>query len=144
MQIFRRILSVIALLCTLAACSNAGSAYPYPDPGAFQYIGRDYILTMLYEDPVLPENAPHIMFNGSELNGKGYCNLYSGPYTGDGTVLKPGTIAKTEMACADPTLMFLDTRYFTALSEVASMHLDGTKLSLSNADGTVVLIYAEG
>lgn len=143
MQFFRRILRIFMLFSTLAACSNTGTGYPYPDPDALQYLGRDYVLTTLYEDPVLPENAPHIMFNGSELNGKAFCNLYSGPYTGDGTVLKPGSIAKTEMACVDPTLMLLDMRYFAALEEVAGMQRDGTKLSLSNADGTVVLVYAE-
>ena len=140
-----RLFCVLVLLFALAACSTAGNGYPYPypDPTSFQYIGRDYTLQTLYGDAVLPENAPHISFNGSELSGKGYCNLYSGPYTGDGTALTPGTIAMTEMACADPTLMLLDTRYFAALNEVTSMTLDGTTLTLANTDGTAVLVYAE-
>ena len=143
MQFFRLLLSIIALLGTLSACSSSANAYPYPDPEQFQYIGRNYVLHTLYEDAVLPENAPHIMFNGSDLNGKGYCNLYSGPYTGDGAALTPGSIAMTEMACADPTLMLLDMRYFAALNEVTSMSLDGKELTLANAAGTTVLVYTE-
>ena len=145
MKQFFRLLSVLVLLVALAACSTAGNGYPYPypDPSSFQYIGRDYTLQTLYADAVLPENAPHITFDGSELRGKGYCNLYSGPYTGDGAALIPGNIAMTEMACADPTLMLLDTSYFAALNEVTSMTLDGTMLTLSNAAGTVVLVYTE-
>ena len=53
------------------------------------------------------------------------------------------TIAMTEMACADPTLMLLDTRYFAALNEVTSMSLDGTTLTLANTDGTAVVVYLE-
>ena len=102
-------------LILLTACGTTTSAYPYPDPSAFQYIGRKYVLITLYADPVLPENAPYIFFNGSDLNGKAYCNLYSGPYTGDGA----------------------------ALNEVTSMSLDSTTLTLSNAAGTTVLVYNE-
>jgi hypothetical protein len=39
--------------------------------------------------------------------------------------------------------MLLDTRYFAALNEVASMNLDGKELTLSNAAGIVVLGYTE-
>lgn len=143
MSMYRRFTAFVFFLVLLCACGTNASAYPYPDPNAFQYIGRDYVLVTLYADPVLPENAPHIMFNGSELNGKAYCNLYSGPYSGDGAALKPGSIAMTEMACADPTLMLLDSTYFAALNEVTSMVLDGTTLTLSNAAGTTVLVYNE-
>jgi heat shock protein HslJ len=143
MKLFRQLLTIFVMLGILSGCSSSGNGYPYPDPGAFQYIGRTYVLHTLYEDAVLPENAPYIVFNGSELSGKGYCNLYSGPYSGDGATLKPGSIAVTEMACADPTLMLLDTRYFAALNEVASMNLDGKELTLSNAAGIVVLGYTE-
>jgi heat shock protein HslJ len=143
MHMQRFLTAFFLFLILLTACGTTTSAYPYPDPSAFQYIGRKYVLITLYADPVLPENAPYIFFNGSDLNGKAYCNLYSGPYTGDGAALKPGAIAMTEMACADPTLMLLDSTYFAALNEVTSMSLDGTTLTLSNAAGTTVLVYNE-
>ncbi len=143
MHIRHQFVGLVFLLLLLGSCGNSASGYPYPDPNAFQYIGRNYVLKTLYEDPVLPKNAPHIMFNGSELNGKGYCNLYSGPYTGDGALLKPGSIAVTEMSCNDPNLMILDVRYFAALNEVTSMSIDGTLLTLSNTAGTTVLVYTE-
>jgi heat shock protein HslJ len=138
-------LSVFLLsIFVLAACTSGGDAgYPYPGPTTYDHVGRTYVLTTIYGDAVLPDNAPTIMFNGSDLSGKGYCNQYSGPYTGDAPALVPGQIAMTEMACADPTLMLLDSRYMTALAEVRSLRLDATTLTLANADGTAVLVYLQ-
>lgn len=145
MRILARQTFVLLLCSLIAACAanTGGNAYPYPGPDAYQHIGRDYVLIKLYGDDVLPDHAPTIRFNGSDLGGKGYCNQYSGPYTGDAPALVPGQIAMTEMACDDPTLMLLDNRYMAALAEVKTMELANKTLTLKNADGTAVLVYLQ-
>jgi heat shock protein HslJ len=69
------------------------------------------------------------------LSGSGGCNTYSGPYTTSGTdQITIGALASTMMACPEPA-MSIEQMYFAALGTVATYQIDGTTLTLRDADG---------
>ena len=69
------------------------------------------------------------------ISGSGGCNTYSGPYTTSGTdQITIGALASTEMACPEPA-MEIEQMYFAALGTVATYQIDGTTLTLRDADG---------
>jgi heat shock protein HslJ len=74
-------------------------------------------------------------------SGSSGCNQYSGSYTTDGGTLSFGPLASTQMACADPDLNEQEQAYLAALSTVATYRLEGTRLDLMTADGSLAVSY---
>jgi heat shock protein HslJ len=69
------------------------------------------------------------------VSGSGGCNTYSGPFTTTGTdQLTIGTLASTMMACEEPA-METEQMFFAALGNVATYQIEGTTLTLRDADG---------
>lgn len=69
------------------------------------------------------------------LSGSGGCNTYSGTFTTSGSdQISIGALAATEMACPEPA-MEIEQMYFAALATVATYQIDGTTLTLRDAEG---------
>lgn len=77
------------------------------------------------------------------LTGSGGCNTYTATYeTSDPDGLKIGPVASTKMACEDEAST-VEQQYFAALENVATYSIDGTTLTLRDADGSTQVIYAQ-
>lgn len=69
------------------------------------------------------------------ISGTGGCNTYSGPFTTSGAdQVTIGALTSTEMACPEPA-MEIEQQYFAALGNVATYQIEGTTLTLRDADG---------
>lgn len=81
------------------------------------------------------EKVTAVFGDDGTLSGTGGCNTYSGPYTTSGTdQITIGALAATEMACPEPA-MEIEQMYFGALGNVATYRIEGTTLTLRDADG---------
>lgn len=75
------------------------------------------------------------------LSGSGGCNTYSGTFTTSGVdQITIGALAATEMACPEPA-MEIEQQYFAALGNVATYQIDGTTLTLRDADGATQAMF---
>lgn len=91
---------------------------------------------------VLPESEISIQFDEQGLYGNSGCNQFSGSYTSDGGTLDVAEpMASTMMACPDP-LMMQERDFFAALGRVASYTIDENQLTLTDADGSALMVFA--
>jgi heat shock protein HslJ len=75
------------------------------------------------------------------LSGSGGCNTYNTTYAVDGEQLTiGGGIMSTKMAC-EQDVMDQEAAYFAALAEAASYEIQGSTLTLSDADGRFLLSF---
>jgi heat shock protein HslJ len=80
--------------------------------------------------------------NGS-VSGTGGCNTYNAPYTVDGSKLTIGpNIASTQMACGAAETA-VERVVLQRLPKVASYAIDGSTLTLADADGKPLLVFDE-
>jgi len=80
-------------------------------------------------------------FNSGKVSGSAGCNGFSGTYTTSGSSLSFGPIASTQMACQPPADT-VETAYLANLSKTASYTVGGDSLTLLDASGAKLLIYA--
>ena len=105
-------------------------------------VGRKWFLTEINSTPVLPGEAPNATFAPQgELSGSGGCNTFSGGYNTDRDALKVGPLATTMMACA-PELMSQESTYLAALENSATFLVDGLRLTIFAADGSILKFAA--
>jgi len=102
-----------------------------------------------YGDP----SEPQAVLEGSEItaefdsaegrvHGSAGCNSYFGMYEANEDHLTVGPIGSTEMYCLSPeNVMEQETAYLAALGSVATYHIQGDRLEMRNADGTLVLQF---
>jgi len=74
------------------------------------------------------------------IQGRGPVNNYFGEYTLEGQELVFGMIGATEMA-GSPVLMDREARYFSDLHEVRSYAIREGVLTLTDSEGTSLLLY---
>ena len=81
---------------------------------------------------------PHVVFHtaGGAVTGSDGCNSIRATYTLDGESLKIGVLMGTLMACPVPDR--LDRRFREALVIARSWRISDGKLTLLDADGTVL------
>ena len=106
--------------------------------------GSNWQLTELNAQPPVPGDvAPTLQFQPEgRLGGNGGCNGYGGAYEVKGAALKISEVMSTLMACADDALTAQESAYFQALGGVASYDLSGDTLTLKDASGATVLVFA--
>lgn len=76
------------------------------------------------------------------LSGNSGCNNYSASYQVEGNQLTISPIVATRMACATPEgVMEQESTYLAALQGAASYKLEGSKLTLSDTQGKIILIF---
>ncbi len=89
----------------------------------------------------LGDTPPTASFADVSVSGFGGCNSFGGDYEVDGDQITFGQLASTLMACPEPQ-MSIETEYLAALQSATTWSIDGSKLSLGNADGEEVLLYS--
>lgn len=86
---------------------------------------------------VLVDGAPvTLVVAGGEVSGRSACNSYGGPVTTSGG-FRPGSLAVTEMACADDRVNTLERAYLDALAAVTDADAGADRLVLSG-DGVTL------
>ncbi|MCC7359071.1 MAG: META domain-containing protein [Anaerolineales bacterium] len=106
--------------------------------------GTHWQLTEINGQPaVAGDVTPTLQFLPEDrLSGNGGCNGYGGAYTVNGSALQFSEMMSTLMACADDALTTQESAYFQALGSVASYALSGDTLTLKDASGAPVLVFA--
>ncbi|HET6715104.1 MAG TPA: META domain-containing protein [Actinomycetota bacterium] len=79
-----------------------------------------------------------LIFKDARVSGTGGCNRLTGGYTTDGDALSFAEIAPTMKLC-DPAVMDQEAAIIAALEATASSTIEGSTLSLSDADGGFLL-----
>jgi heat shock protein HslJ len=74
---------------------------------------------------------------GNIIGGVSGCNSYGGSYTFDGTTFGVSNVASTEMACADNSLMQLESAFSAALNSATGLTMDGDELLITYPEGTL-------
>lgn len=111
---------------------------------ALELAGTSWLLLTLNGEPLIEDTEITLEFTETDAAGNAGCNHYSGAYTLDGDALTVEEIISTMMACLEPEgVMEQETAYHTALQSVASARIVDGQLELLDADGNVVLTYAE-
>ena len=73
------------------------------------------------------------------VSGRAGCNRYSARYVADGNALRIEEAALTRMACLQPGVMEQERAFVAALRSVASARIDGDRLELRRADGSLAV-----
>ena len=78
-----------------------------------------------------------------KVTGSGGCNTYSATYTTtDPDGITFGPVVSTKMACADEANA-VEQQYFAALEAVTTYSIDGTTLTLRDADGSAQVVFTQ-
>ncbi|MGE5602471.1 MAG: META domain-containing protein, partial [Nitrososphaerales archaeon] len=77
-----------------------------------------------------------------QVSGNAGCNSYNAPYTVDSDKIKIGPAVTTRKAC-EAAIMAQETAYLNALTKAATYKVEGTKLTLRDADGAAMAGYAQ-
>ncbi|WP_342675795.1 META domain-containing protein [Methanofollis sp. UBA420] len=78
-----------------------------------------------------------------KVAGSAGCNRYFASYTVNGTEMTIGQAGSTLMACTDEDVMKQESTYLRLLGTVASFSIEGEELTLMDANGTKVLMFAK-
>ena len=99
-------------------------------------------LTALAGQPVLAGSEVTLNLEDGQLGGSDGCNSYGGSYKSKGSKFTLGTdIVSTMMYCNDE-INNQSVAYYAALSQAASLKLDGQTLALLDASGTVLMEFS--
>lgn len=133
----------LALLALLAACAQrGGEVAESPSPSLTE---TSWSLKALQGDPVDLSGAMRepqlVLQSDGRAVGSGGCNRFSGAYTLQDAHLKFGPLAATRMACPD---MQIEDRLFALLDQVAGWRIEGGRLSLLDASGSVLAEWLPG
>jgi heat shock protein HslJ len=76
------------------------------------------------------------------MGGSAGCNSYATSYEVAGDRISFSPVAVTMMMCPDPAVMDQEGAYLAALESVVAFSIEGRQLSLTDAQGQVVLAYS--
>ena len=154
-QLPRLVLGAIGVLWALAGCAADGgmSAEPPSASGEAQamaevqapLLNTYWKLRQIGDGPHVSafDNQPEahlVLESGSgRFHGAGGCNRLHGSYQQDGRWLRLTLAGSTRMACAQGTRM--EQLFVRTLAQVSSYAVQGQKLTLSDADGHVLLRF---
>lgn len=119
---------VIGLIgCSAAAPSLDGTSWTLADWSADTGKATEFEVTLEFKD--------------GELGGRAPVNSYGGSYElTDGGSFKTGDINRTLMA-GSPEADAAETTYFELFNKVERYTVDGSTLTLRDADGTQLLVF---
>ncbi|HYF62230.1 MAG TPA: META domain-containing protein [Herpetosiphonaceae bacterium] len=146
-----RIVLVSLLLILLAACGPS-EATPTPAPttpppttappaaGSADLTGT-WVLGTLAGQPALG-GLTLILDPSGQASGNGGCNNFSSTATLTDSTIAFAPIISTKMACADNAMNTQETAYLTALQSAQTYQTDGASLTLFDAQGAAVAVFA--
>ncbi len=91
---------------------------------------------------LFPETKITLQFAAADFNGNAGCNNYFGSYTKEGNALTIGEIGSTQKLCLPEEVNSQESAYLSQLSAIAQYLIEGEQLSLSDANGNILLTYA--
>ncbi len=88
----------------------------------------------------ISENQSYIVFNtiDSKVTGAAACNNFFGKFKKSGSSLTFEPLASTKKACPE---LEKETSFMKAIEKTASYKISGNKLSLSDLNGNVILVF---
>ena len=87
--------------------------------------------------------AVDALFDTGKVTGTSGCNRYNGPAMVTGASIKIGPLASTAMACIGPAAD-VEKAYLANLANAASFTATADKLTIYDAAGASILVYAAG
>ena len=86
------------------------------------------------------ENQTYIVFNNidSKVTGTAACNTFFGQFKKNGSLLTFEPLAATRIACPE---LEKETAFMKAIQNTASYKISGNKLTLSDINGNVILVF---
>ncbi len=109
-------------------------------PGAL--IGPRWALVEIAGEPAPSDTKAHMLFDGARLAGDGGCNRMGAGYVArpDGAFLA-GLAMSTMMMCPEPA-MRTERAVFAALDAARGWSMAGDRLTLRDADGASLAVFA--
>ena len=98
--------------------------------------GKTYILQGIIEDSEI-----NIRFSDDRLNGDAGVNFYFSSYELAGNKISVGEAIGTTMMAGPENLMEQERDYLKKLSQAVKLELNGERLTLSTAAGSVLIFY---
>lgn len=98
------------------------------------------------EKPVVADSVVTLDFDGhgrGSVSGESGCNAYGGSYQVQGDALTFSEVLGTEKGCPDDGIMQQERVYFLLLNSVSSYSISDGTLTLWDAAGQSVLIFAQ-
>ncbi len=126
---------------------SVDSKVPVADSEAVQLEGPEWKLSLYLNEQgdlvePLADTFTSANFLDGQVNGNAGCNGYFGGYEVDGTNLSIGNLASTEMFCGNPEgVMDQERDFLSAMSSVAAFNIEDGQLTLTAADGGVLLVF---
>ncbi len=132
---------VLALgAASLVACG--GTADDQATTSSVDPSGREWVLEELGGEAVSGDTPVTLLVDEGQLSGSSGCNRYVGAVDlGDRTITFDSEIAQTRMACPDE-VMALEQAYLAALATVVDWTATEDNLTLLDADGNEVAVFA--
>jgi heat shock protein HslJ len=132
---------------SLLATALPGLAFAQDEEMPHAAEGVEWTLESISDGEALadvPEGVETTLFlNGGELVGNAGCNSYFGSYEIDETNLSfPNPFGMTQSICEGPA-QDVEDAYMPLLESSAGWEVEEGMLSLSDAEGTVTLVYGE-
>ena len=122
--------------------SDPPVASPSPDGASVALEGTTWVLARGLAE--LPDGTTvDAVFESGRVGGQGPCNRYFADATVDGTALTIGPVGATRMSCG-PALDGAEQAYVAALGNVAAFGVDGSTLTLLDANGGELLVFEAG
>lgn len=130
-----RAVPVLAALALAACAAPEATEQARPLPAA-SLTGQTWVLDTLGPDPVAtPVTAT---FAGTRVSGAAPCNRYFGAFEADGDRLTIDAVAATRAICPDQDL---ETRYLSALTEVATVAFTAAQMTLFDREGVELMTF---
>ncbi len=106
--------------------------------------GTRWSLVALNQQVPIPASGPITLeFEaGGRAGGDSGCNSYGAGYAARRSSLKITDLVSTLRACVDPLLNDQEAAYLRALAAVVEYEVTGDRLTLTDAGGTIVLVFA--
>ena len=109
-------------------------------PASAPLLGTRWSLVAIGDERVAkkpPPNDPHLLLLavGSSASGNSGCNRFSGSFASEGSGLTFGAMISTLMACADPAVNDLESRFLAAIASVDSFEIERRELHLKSRRG---------
>jgi heat shock protein HslJ len=129
------------ILITFISIISCSSSNDKPVPPKASLTNTRWVLRVLNDKKIFtPEGGKEIFLtlnkDGNKANGTGGCNNFFSTFTENGSSLKFGPVASTEMFCQDK--MDTESAFFKALGNTRTFKISGDNLFLSDSVKTVV------
>ncbi len=136
MKISLFILSVSFSFVLLSCGSSNNSKHILNSP----FENTKWILYNMDGKEFISENQSYIVFNtiDSKVTGAAACNNFFGKFKKSGSSLTFEPLASTKKACPE---LEKETSFMKAIEKTASYKISGNKLSLSDLNGNVILVF---